>query len=520
MSSFFSIKKFRENKMLSKIKNQYFIFFISFLIYFPIILWGGYFLDDNYRSIYGYYAWISDYRPIADFIYSILGLSTDFVDTFPLNYIIQFFLISSFIIYFTNKIQEVFSLEEQLKNYISISLSFLFLSPLFIQNLYFRYDSLIMVISVIISCVPFFFNNKKIDFLCCIIILFTYQSSIVGYMFVVTLKILALNLGNHNRINIYKEVFKSILVFISSLLFFFLIIKLFITPNNYAKNHTTLITSLDMLIENIEFSLDVLKFSNSPLDYSLLIFSLIISILFIFRAIFNNFKIHKLDKIILSIGVIFILSICILNINIILLKPRLYPRTYIGFGFVLLLIGISLTILMSSKDYILKKYIYFYKFLVICIFIMCLNIFYAGYNYIKETERYSENLINNINYDLSTLGVKKYKYIMAYGKINYPLRAKVLENRYPILKKALYDKMDLQKHRLFYDLLHNTGYEFDETGYQISSIKNSYLVHINDKPTIERIEYNILVKNKNELFIYLKKSGVPVKVPLIGNRLD
>ena len=75
--------------MLSKIKNQYFIFFISFLIYFPIILWGGYFLDDNYRSIYGYYAWISDYRPIADFIYSILGLSTDFVDTFPLNYIIQ-----------------------------------------------------------------------------------------------------------------------------------------------------------------------------------------------------------------------------------------------------------------------------------------------------------------------------------------------------------------------------------------------------------------------------------------------
>ena len=80
--------------------------------------------------------------------------------------------------------------------------------------------------------------------------------------------------------------------------------------------------------------------------------------------------------------------------------------------------------------------------------------------------------------------------------------------------------MDLQKHRLFYDLLHNTGYEFDETGYQISSIKNSYLVHINDKPTIERIEYNILVTNKNELFIYLKKSGVPVKVPLIGSRLD
>lgn len=506
--------------MLSKIKNQYFIFFISFLIYFPIILWGGYFLDDNYRSIYGYYAWISDYRPIADFIYSILGLSTDFVDTFPLNYIIQFFLISSFIIYFTNKIQEVFSLEEQLKNYISISISFLFLSPLFIQNLYFRYDSLIMVISVIISCVPFFFNNKKIDFLCCIIILFTYQSSIVGYMFVVTLKILALNLGNHNRINIYKEVFKSILVFISSLLFFFLIIKLFITPNNYAKNHTTLITSLDMLIENIEFSLDVLKFSNSPLDYSLLIFSLIISILFIFRAISNNSKIYKLEKIVLSIGVLFILSICILNMNIILLKPRLYPRTYIGFGFVLLLIGISLTILMSSKDYILKKYIYFYKFLVICIFIMCLNIFYAGYNYIKENERHENILINNINYDLSTLNLKNFNFFMVYGEVQPTRRATVLEERFPILKKSLDSKINFKRHRMYYTLLENEGFKFKNIGFQ--NFKGAYLYNnnMNKKPTFERSEYNILVTKNNDLFIYFKKNEEPILAPLTRNRLD
>lgn len=506
--------------MLSKIKNQYFIFFISFLIYFPIILWGGYFLDDNYRSIYGYYAWISDYRPIADWIYSILGLSTNFIDTFPLNYIIQFFLVSSFIIHFTNKIQEVFFIEEQLKNYISISISFLFLSPLFMQNLYFRYDSLIMVVSVIISCIPFFFNNKKIDFLCCIIILFTYQSSIVGYMFVVTLRILALNLGNHNRIDIYKEIFKSIFVFTSSFLLFFLTIKLFITPNNYAKDHTLLITSIDMFVENIKFSLDVLKFSNSPFDYALLISSFIISILFIFRAISNNFKIYKLEKIILFIGVLFILSICILNMNIILLKPRIYPRTYIGVGFVLFLIGMSLTILMSSKDYIFKKYIYFYKFLVICILIMCLNILYSGYNYIKENERHENILINNINYDLSTLNLKDFNFFMVYGEVQPTRRATVLEERFPILKNTLDSKVNFKRHRMYYTLLENEGFKFKNIGFQNFKGAYSYNKNMNKKPTFERSEYNILITQNNDLYIYFKKNGAPVTAPLTRNRLD
>lgn len=49
------------------------------------------------------------------------------------------------------------------------------------------------------------------------------------------------------------------------------------------------------------------------------------------------------------------------------------------------------------------------------------------------------------------------------------------------------------------------------------SLYNSY---INNKPTIERTEYNILVTTNNDLFIYFKENGFPVKVPIIGNRLD
>ena len=134
--------------------------------------------------------------------------------------IIQFFILSYFNIFFTNKIQKIFLLDKSFKNYISLSVSLIFLSPFFIQNLYFRYDSLIMVISIIIACIPFFFNNKKIDLLCCILVLFTYQSSIVGYICIVVLRLLKIIQMNEHVLLIYKEIlisFSRLLLYSSSL---------------------------------------------------------------------------------------------------------------------------------------------------------------------------------------------------------------------------------------------------------------------------------------------------------------
>lgn len=508
--------------MLSKIKNEYLVFFISFLIYFPIILWGGYFLDDNYRSVHAYYAWTGDYRPIADWIYYILGFGTDFVDTFPLNYIIQFLFVSYFILFFTKNIQVKFLLNENLKNYISLSISLLFISPFFMQNLYFRYDSLIMVLSIIFACMPFFFNDKKIDLIFCIMVLFTYQSSIVGYMCVVILRLLVMSQNNEEKLIIYKEVGKSILVFIASIIIFFLCAKLFITPNSYAENHTSFVTSFKMFSENITYSLDILSFSNSTLDYALVFFSLIIALLFLFRIISCNSKINNFDIFLICTGVIFVFTICILNMNIFLLKPRLYSRTYIGVGFALLLIGLSLTFLITFKEQAFRKYVYFYKFLFLSIYLMCLNIFYIGYNYIKETEKYSENLINNISYDLSTLGKRQYKSIVAYGEPLKTLRSNNLIHRYPILLNNFYDSNTISHHkfRIFYDLLLNKGFLFKRIGYSGTPISKEYNKYINSKPTIKRSEYNIIITNNDELFIYLKKEDIPKKSPLARSRLD
>lgn len=508
--------------MFSKVKNEHLSFFISFLVYFPIVLWNSYFLDDNYRSVYAYYAWTGDYRPIADIIYNLLSLNSNFIDTFPLNYIIQFFLVSYFMIFFTNKIQNYFLINEELKNYITIAVSFLFLSPMFMQNLYFRYDSLIMVLSIVFVCIPFFFNNKKVDLLCCIIVLFTYQSSIIGYMCIVILRILSLSINNNDKSMLYREIIKSITILFSSFLFFFMVAKIFITPNNYAQTHTSLANSMDVLIENIQLSLSNLLFTNSLVDYALCLSLILISISIIISIVCNNYKVNFFEKLIICFGILLIFIFCLLNLNVILQTPRLYPRTYIGIGFILFISCLSFVILLSNN--IIKinqqKLKIFIKLHFFYLLILFLNIQYSGYNYIKENERNENILINNINYDLSTLNLKSFNFIMVYGELQPTRRAKVLEKRFPILKNTLDSKVNFKRHRMYYTLLENEGFKFKNTGFQ--SLKGAYLYNnnIDKKPTFERSKYNILVTPNNDLFIYFKKNGVPIKAPITRNRLD
>lgn len=508
--------------MFSKVKNEYFIFFISFLIYFPIILWGGYFLDDNYRSIDAFYGWTGDYRPVSDWIFYLLGFGEDFTDTAPLNYIIQFFILSYFNIFFTNKIQKIFLLDKSFKNYISLSVSLIFLSPFFIQNLYFRYDSLIMVISIIIACIPFFFNNKKIDLLCCILVLFTYQSSIVGYICIVVLRLLKIIQMNEHVLLIYKEILISFSVFLIAIVIFTLTANFLISPNVYAKNHTSIVTSFEMFAENIRYSFNILSFSSSLVEYAISITFIIIGILFIYNIIYKNKKINNLNRLIIIIGILFIYLICLLNINTILIKPRLYTRTYIGVGFVLFLSGVSLIITIAIKDKILKKYNYFFKFILLSIFLICINIFYSAHNYIKETENYTKDIVNNISYDLSIIGKNHYNFIMIYGESYTPLRSKVLANRYPILLNIFYDNeiIFFYKFARLTDLLKNKGFIFDEIGYRGRSYSKEYNQYANAKPNIERLQYNIVITKDNKLFIYFKKNGNLIKSPLTGNRLD
>ncbi len=365
----------------------------------------------------------------------------------------------------------------------------------------------------------FFFNNKKIDLFCCILVLFTYQSSIVGYICIVILRLLKINKSTSL---IYKEILASFLVFLIAIIIFTITAKLLINPNVYAKNHTSIVTSFDIFVENLKYSFSILNFSSSPLEYTISVSFIIIGILIVSSIFYKNKKINTLNKFLIITGIIFVYIIFLLNINTILIKPRLYTRTYIGVGFILFLSGVSLIIAIAEKDKILKKYNYFFKFLLLSNFLICTNIFYSAYNYIKETEDYTKNLANNISYDLSILGKNHYEFIMIYGESYTPLRSKVLANRYPILLNIFYDNelIFFYKFARLTDLLKNKGFIFDRIGYRGRSYSKEYNQYANVKPNIERLQYNIIITKDNKLFIYFKKNGDLIMSPLVENRLD
>ena len=93
---------------------------------------------------------------------------------------------------------------------------------------------------------------------------------------------------------------------------------------------------------------------------------------------------------------------------------------------------------------------------------------------------------------------------MAYGIIKSTKRATAIETRYPILKNTLDNNFNFKNNRIFYTLLQNEGFEFKKIGRQKIKNISLYNSYINNKPTIERTEYNILVTTNNDLFIYFK----------------
>ncbi|HHQ4615744.1 TPA: glucosyltransferase domain-containing protein, partial [Aeromonas veronii] len=115
----------------------------------------SYYNDDLFRSIFGYYGWQDDGRPLAEFIYRTLTLNNiNIPDMYPLLLIIAI----CFYCYVCIKVGNVILDRKSLLIDI-ISCSFIF-SPLFASNLWFRYDSFFMVLSLTAAIYPFSINKN------------------------------------------------------------------------------------------------------------------------------------------------------------------------------------------------------------------------------------------------------------------------------------------------------------------------------------------------------------------------
>lgn len=146
----------KEIKMHNKRNYVYFFSAMCFLYALPFILHSNLYLDDVYRSVYGDGSWSPLGRPLADVITFGLSLNNNYLsDFYPLGIILAI-LIFTFIIYFIiNRELSVIS------SYALISLPSLLVSPIFLQNMSYHYDSTAMVIALALAVLSFYTSFVK-----------------------------------------------------------------------------------------------------------------------------------------------------------------------------------------------------------------------------------------------------------------------------------------------------------------------------------------------------------------------
>lgn len=488
-------------------------------MYLPVVLFGEYFLDDNYRSIYGYYNWTSDYRPLIDILYFILG-GGGFLDIHPLPYILQFIVLSCFIYFFSLRIKELFYFKDYFLNYIILSLFFIFLQPFFYQNLYFRFDSIGMVFSIISILIPLVFKKKIFDSIFILTTLFLYQPAIIGYPVVICLRIINLIRKNECRSLIYKELFLSIINLFFSLIAFYFICQMLINANKYAANHFNWVSSFDGFIENLKHSLGVLLYSESYIDYSLIFALSIFSLTYLIYIFKKSTETIFFDIVFLSSGFVFVLLLSVININIFLEVPRLYSRTYVGFGFFIFFISLLSILLLDSGDIekSIKKYFLFIKIVFLFLFLLFVNIGFANFNYFKIKNKKNVDIFNNIYYDLSMLRKTEFNYIIIGGYIQSTLQEEVFLKRYSVIKNNFSDYFNTDKHYVLYAYLKNYGYKFETYPVNSTVRINKYNRNLYKTPLISRKDYDIKIID-NDLYIYIKNENGSSILYLDKNRL-
>lgn len=134
----------------------------------PIILYNGYYIDDNIRIITGSPDWSWVGRSFADYLLITLSLNKYIDDFSPIPLIIGL-LTFSYVLYY--------AIKENIPNPTIISIMpfiFIIVNPFFMQNLTYKFDSLPMILALSCSVFAFFISieNKIREWIAKIFLLF------------------------------------------------------------------------------------------------------------------------------------------------------------------------------------------------------------------------------------------------------------------------------------------------------------------------------------------------------------
>lgn len=349
--------------MLEKLFIRYKIAYIAGLVYIlPIIIAGRMFNDDIGRATEGYTKWGVNGRPLSDWIME--GLSFGF----PISNLSPFTIIIALLITVLcgALLAEHFGVEDKAKRNI-LALSFI-ISPFYLENLSYQFDSLPMALSLLFASLAFTIQGKFRPLAGCafgtVLLIGTmclYQPSINIYIILVCFAAILAGVNSESGILI-TALYRAFSLLVAQVIYSLAIVPAFI-EGDYNTNHSIMITEkpdpVGLLFSNIQAFYDRVSNSLDTTSCVIAVALVVLLSLIWMKSLFTrntnknklNFALDKLT-ILIALPVIFI---CIAGPLLLLYKPVTNPRVLLGVN-AIVFIGVF------CATYLLSRY---WKYLMI-----------------------------------------------------------------------------------------------------------------------------------------------------------
>lgn len=319
---------------------------ITALFSLPILLSGILYQDDILRSANGEAYWGALGRPLSDVVVMGLGFGNDFVvNLFPLTLILATILLAASSIVLYNR----FAIKKDIPTGIAFSL--FSLSPFFLQNLSYQFDSFPMMLGVFLAVLPYSLSIEKLNIklkvclssLFIIMSLCLYQATVNIFIAICALEVLSIIYRTNNA----KVAFKTSLIRSLSLLIALIIYMKVITPLYLAKAvKSDLIFKADKPLESLQVNinkfLSIIESLANPqffIGWSLLLIISCVALVSIIVKIINNnhSKSEKTFSVLLVLASIPVAIFSIAGPFILVDKTIVAPRVMMGLSSVMLI---------------------------------------------------------------------------------------------------------------------------------------------------------------------------------------
>lgn len=479
--------------LIKKYKYNLFIF-VNILWVWALLSPNIYYFDDNYRAAGGYYNWGGDFRPFADWLYYFLGLGRRFTDLTPLPQIFALgFLYLTYNIY----------VKKFNNGELSIPVLLVFIpivwSPFLLSNLYFRYDSIFMLLAILLSVLAVFDVDDK-KYIRPMVLVFMscgfYQPAIVAYVCTALFMVYRIKNDDSKKIDIFKMWFKKSLIYfliflMGVIIYYFTIMKFTTDYNWYSTTHSQM--SIYNFVPNIiqvMKSVSVIFESDTGIIFLVVFFYLI---LINFFYLIKKFSYYGIAVFIL---IHFGFFVSAAGVNLLLSVPRFEYRTFMFYGFYISYLLLSSFEFLSEDKY--RKYTYAILFFVSFYFLsIALNVSNAQ----KYKNKFDDAVIMDIVSVLYENKFSKNQTIVFYGE-SIPYTVQQLIYKYPIVggiaTNASYYTYKIQNY---------FPYQLKYIKFRLERDKNEYLKYMkrkSDLVVIKDTRFYTIYNSSNDAIVEFK----------------